>query len=236
MALEQRTFDVDDLRWFHGNPRQGDVDGIAESLKKHGQYRTVCVNLGTKTGRPNEVLAGNHTVLAARKVGWETIEANVVDVDEATAKSIVAADNGLNRKGGYDDQALLELLESLDDLGGTGYDPDDVQDLRDLLDQGDMWDRNGGGGSGDGHTDDDDAKFHPEIKMTVDNATFDAWRQLLEQYDGKDDVAKLKAHLVAQGMFFRPVDPPAQGDDQGDDVDPESTAAQSDPDPVSEGV
>jgi hypothetical protein len=224
VKTKQTSFYVDEVTTFAGNPRQGDVDAIAESLTKHGQYRTIVVNTGTHTGRPNEVLAGNHTLLAARKLGWESIDATVVDVDDAMCRSIVAADNRLADKGGYDEQALLELLEGLDgNLIGTGYDDSDVQDLRDLLGDGDMWERNGVGG-GDGHSDDDDAKFHPEIKLTVDNAMFDAWRQLLEQYQGKDDVAKLRAHLVAQGAFFKPVAAPADVDhdhDQEDAQDPE---------------
>lgn len=200
MKTQHRVFAVDELNTFQGNPRQGDVDAIAESLDKHGQYRTIVVNVGTDTGRPNEVLAGNHTLLAARKLGWESIDATVVDVDDAMCKSIVAADNRLADKGGYDEQALLNLLEGLDDLTGTGYHQEDLQDLRDLLDSGDMWDRQGGGGGG--HTDDDDSQFHPEIKLTVDNATFDAWRKWLDRQEGKDDVAKLRAALVEVGTLI----------------------------------
>ncbi|WP_233717036.1 hypothetical protein [Mycolicibacterium vinylchloridicum] len=42
------------------------MDAIAESLSQsYGQYRTIVVNKGTLTGRPNEVLAGDHTLMAA---------------------------------------------------------------------------------------------------------------------------------------------------------------------------
>jgi len=121
---------VEDLATFSGNPRRGAVDAIAASLTKHGQYRPIVVNAGTLTGRRNEVLAGNHTLLAARSLGWSAIDAAVVDVDDSTAKSIVASDNRLADLGGYDDQALFELLDSLDDLSGTGYAETDLEALR----------------------------------------------------------------------------------------------------------
>lgn len=121
---------VESLSTFEGNPRRGAVDQIAKSLEKHGQYRPIVVNAGTLTGRRNEVLAGNHTLLAARSLGWSLIDAAIVDVDEATAKSIVASDNRLADLGDYDDQALFELLDSLEDLTGTGYGDTDVEALR----------------------------------------------------------------------------------------------------------
>ena len=69
-ALIGQTTEVtpDVLRYFHRNARQGDVGVIMGSLKAHAQYRPIVVNLGTYTGRPNEVLAGNHTLQAIRQL------------------------------------------------------------------------------------------------------------------------------------------------------------------------
>lgn len=120
---------VDDLATFSGNPRRGAVEAIAKSLEKHGQYRPIVVNAGTHTGRPNEVLAGNHTLLAARQLGWDQIDVSIIDVNENTARSIVAADNRLADLGDYDDSALFELLSSLDDLDGTGYSNGELEAL-----------------------------------------------------------------------------------------------------------
>lgn len=117
---------VDDLHTFGGNPRRGHISAIAVSLTKHGQYRPIVVNRGTLTGRRNEVLAGNHTLMAARSLGWETIDVGIVDVDEDTARSIVAADNRLADLGEYDTADLYALLESIEDLSGTGYVLDDL--------------------------------------------------------------------------------------------------------------
>jgi ParB-like chromosome segregation protein Spo0J len=120
---------IKNLQLADQNPRRGRVDQIAESLTKHGQYRPIVVNIGTHTGRKNEVLAGNHTLIAARNLGWEKIDVGMIDVDEKMAKSIIAADNRLSDLGEYDDKALAELLSGLDDLTGTGYSDDDLAAL-----------------------------------------------------------------------------------------------------------
>lgn len=112
---------VDQLNTYTRNPRRGNVAAIAESLATHGQYRAIVVNAGTLTGRPLEVLAGNHTLLAARRLGWSEIDVGVVDVDESGAAAIVAADNRLADLGEYDSQDLHDLLSSLESLDGTGY-------------------------------------------------------------------------------------------------------------------
>jgi hypothetical protein len=75
------------------------------------------------------VLVGNHTLTAARELGWETVNTFLVDVDERTAARIVLIDNRTSDLGGYDDAALYDLLSDLDDLEGTGYDDDDLEDL-----------------------------------------------------------------------------------------------------------
>lgn len=129
VGAEYRPLRPDELQVFAGNPRRGNVEAIAGSLTKHGQYRPIVVNAGTLTGRPFEVLAGNHTLLAARSLGWESIDCAVVDVDDEQARSIVAADNRLADLGDYNASALHDLLVSLDDLDGTGYVPEDLAAL-----------------------------------------------------------------------------------------------------------
>lgn len=125
-----QTVAADDLQLFEGNPRRGVVDEIAKSLQKLGQYRPLVVNAGTHTGRPMEVLAGNHTLRAIRQLGWAEADIRVVDVDEQSARTIVAGDNRLGQLGGFDDRELYALLDGIDDLDGTGYADDDVEALR----------------------------------------------------------------------------------------------------------
>jgi len=121
LKLETKNYSLDDLTPYHKNPRAGDVDAIAESLKVNGQYKPIVVNLGTETGRPLEILAGNHTWQAAEQLGWSEIQAVTVDVDDAAATRIVLADNRTSDLAEYDDALLDELLASLDSLDGTGF-------------------------------------------------------------------------------------------------------------------
>lgn len=131
---EYLSVPVGELQTFERNPRRGDVDAIAESLQKHDLYRPIVVNKGTETGRAMEVLCGNHTLMAARQLGWPSIDIALIDVDAQKAASIVAADNRLSDLGGYDSADLHALLSGLDDLSGTGYGADDLAALeRDLF-------------------------------------------------------------------------------------------------------
>lgn len=132
---QTRRLPLNDLNTHHNNPRRGNIPAIAESLRVHGQFRPLVVNAGTHTGRPNEVLAGNHTLLAAFDLegtdhAFTELDCYVIDVDEDEATRIVLADNRTSDLGSYDDEVLAELLDSLDDdLSGTGYDDDDLADL-----------------------------------------------------------------------------------------------------------
>lgn len=134
-TLDTDRVPVAELRTYHRNPRRGNVRAIADSLRTNGQYRPVVANRGTHTGRPNEVLAGNHTLLGARDLGWGTVVVSWVDVDDDQAARIVAADNRTADLGAYDDRLLAELLGDLPDLDGTGYDPGDLDDLLAQLDE-----------------------------------------------------------------------------------------------------
>jgi ParB-like chromosome segregation protein Spo0J len=131
--LATRDHPVADLRLYHRNPRVGNVDRIKESLQVNGQYRPVVVNAGTHTGRPLEVLAGNHTVIAARDLGWPTVAAVTVDVDDDQAARIVLVDNRTADLATHDDRLLLELLVDLPHLDGTGYEPGDISALEEFL-------------------------------------------------------------------------------------------------------
>jgi hypothetical protein len=71
----------------------------------------------------------DRAVLAARGLGWDTINAVWVDVDEHTAAKIVATDNRTSDLATNDDTILAELLSSLPDLIGTGYTDQDLEAL-----------------------------------------------------------------------------------------------------------
>src|SRR5829696_9949915 len=117
-ALKDLTVPIGSLRPYARNPRRGDVGLIAESLERNGQYRPLVVNRPT-----GEVLAGNHTLLAARQLGWSEIAVTYVDVNDAQAQRIVLVDNRASDVAGYDDELLAELLKELPDLEGSAGTP-----------------------------------------------------------------------------------------------------------------
>lgn len=107
---------VDSLQLLPGNPRHGDVEAVARSLAAFGQRKPIVVTAdGTVT-------AGNHTLLAARSLGWTEIAAVVVDDDATSARAFALADNRTAELGGYDDTLLAELMRSVRDDDAALYD------------------------------------------------------------------------------------------------------------------
>lgn len=132
-VLRTERVPIDSIAVYDKNPRIGNIDKIAESLAKNKQYRGIVVN-----ERDGKVLAGNHTLLAARRLGWEEILVQYVDVDDEEAKRIVLADNKTAELGTYDDTLLAELLAGLPSIEGTGFDAIEVDELLSGLDDIDM--------------------------------------------------------------------------------------------------
>jgi hypothetical protein len=141
------------LKPYPNNPRKGNIDLIAKSLETYGQYKPITINK-----RTNEILAGNHTYEAAKKLGWATIQATYVDADENTAAKIVLIDNKTSDAGSYDDTKLLGLLDSLGDLDATGYTDKDLRELQELYDAPE-----------------------PQLKNTVMGKTLADWQETLGQ-------------------------------------------------------
>lgn len=110
------------LRAHHLNPRKGNVDVIADSLRTNGQYKTVLAQRGT-----NVILAGTHTWLAAKKLGWPEVSVNYIDVDDEQALQIMLADNRAADGGQTDEGAVFAMLATLPSLDGTGYAPEDLR-------------------------------------------------------------------------------------------------------------
>jgi len=157
---------------YPSNPRRGDIDAIASSLKAHGQYRPIVVQEGT-----NFVLAGNHTLKAAKKLGWKKIKITRIDVNESSARKIVLADNRLTDLAGYNEPLLKSLLSALPELDGTGFTASEVETL-DRLIKGNQKEPMGGS----------KAKSDPEVKIgawrfTIDADAYKAWvEQLFEEF------------------------------------------------------
>jgi len=118
---------IDAIKPHPKNPRRGDIDAIAASIRKNGFYGALVVQRAS-----GFILAGNHRYLAAKKLGFTALPALFVDVNDRVAEKILLADNRTSDLAEYDEQALAELLESLsndNELEGTGYDQTAVDEL-----------------------------------------------------------------------------------------------------------
>ncbi len=129
--LEDLVRPMTDATLLPGNPRHGDVEAIAESLRRFGQRKPVVID------PDGVILAGNHLYQAALLLGWEEMAfANTDDLSPEDRQAYVLADNRLSDLGGYDNDALAAQLREAadlpDGLDGTGYSPGDV-DFLELL-------------------------------------------------------------------------------------------------------
>lgn len=116
---------IGDLVPYPDNPRKGNVDMIAESLKENGQFRPLIVQKST-----SYILGGNHTFLGAKKLKWKKVDVVFVDVDEQHARKIVLADNRTSDLATYDTEVLMKLINDLEEPAvGTGYTGADIQNL-----------------------------------------------------------------------------------------------------------
>lgn len=162
---------IAELKFYPGNARRGDIDLIADSLSKLGQYKPIVVN------DDGTILAGNHTVMAAQRLGWETIDVHRVDVDDETAKRIVLVDNKANDQSTYDVEELVNLLTELPNLDATGFTRDEVDDLLETLDA----------------LDDEDIPEPPKDPQPEGH-------NLLVECDNAEEQQRIKSRLLAEGV------------------------------------
>lgn len=125
---EYRMVQVDELEPHPDNPHRGDVELIAESIKRYGFYGLVLIQKSRM-----RIIAGEHRWRGAIKVGLTKLPAVLLDVGDDTALRILLADNRMAEFGEYGDPKLAEMLQGLDDLGGTGWHDEDLADLLDSL-------------------------------------------------------------------------------------------------------
>jgi len=154
--LQHLARPITDLKPLPGNPRRGDVDAVMRSYNQFGQRKPI-------VARPDgTVIAGNHQLEAAKRLGWSEIAVVTVDDDDLTAKAYALADNRTADLGTYDELALKDLLDAVaidtDLLLATGYtqqdidamieqipptmtgDPDDIPDMAPAKTvKGDVW-------------------------------------------------------------------------------------------------
>ncbi len=98
-----------------------------DSLSKFGQQKAIVV------GEDNIVIAGNGTLEAAKRLGWDTIDVrrSGLKSDEATAYAI--ADNRSAELAEWDDPVLGDILSELKESGweldDLGFNDEDIKNL-----------------------------------------------------------------------------------------------------------
>lgn len=90
------------------NYNSGDVEVIEHSIEMNGMYRPVYVQSAT-----GDIIAGNHTWMACKKLGSGVVPVVRLDVDDTTAKRIMIEDNEAARKAVPDHGLLLTLLDEI---------------------------------------------------------------------------------------------------------------------------
>jgi hypothetical protein len=104
------------------NPRRGDDGAVADSVDANGFYGAILAQAST-----GHVLAGHTRRRVLLDKGETTGPVIWVDVDDATARRILLADNRMAELATWDDEALLRVLSELGGadpagLDGTGFD------------------------------------------------------------------------------------------------------------------
>lgn len=148
--IEQLAVDLELLRPLENNSRRGDVDAIIASYSKFGQVKPI-VAVEDDEGRLT-VIAGNHQLEAAKRMGWDQIAVSIVDLSSDDALAFALADNRISDLGTTDDDLLYAMLtdvlsddeEFFDVLGWDDFSIAAIENtiIRDSL--GDSVDPNGG--------------------------------------------------------------------------------------------
>ena len=127
---------VESIKPHPENPNRGRVGLIEESIEENGWYGFVYCQLRHDDGSESRtIVAGEHSWLAAQAGGAETVPVCWLDIDDATARRILAVDNAATRQSRDEPDLLAALLQKILDedesLSGTGYIDDDLSRLLD---------------------------------------------------------------------------------------------------------
>ena len=122
------------------NYNHGDAGAISVSLDHLGQYRAIVVSEAS-----GNILAGNHTWMAAQMNGATEILAHLIpDLSPEDELRILVGDNQYARLATVDpyqlSEMLTELAQSADGLVATGYDGDLLDELLEDLNRQDSTD------------------------------------------------------------------------------------------------
>jgi len=137
MTLKIETRPVADLIPYIANSRthsDAQVAQIAASIKEFGWTNPILID------GDNTIIAGHGRLLAARKLGMESVPAIVLDyLSKAQQRALVIADNQLALNAGWDMAMLAAELAELDDakfdLELLGFDAGLINELLGPVDE-----------------------------------------------------------------------------------------------------
>lgn len=123
--IRNLAVDIETLKPLPGNPRKGNIDAIMASYKEFGQVRPIVVR--PEGDGTSVVIAGNHQLEAARRLGWKEIAVVEFDGDNQRSIAFALADNRTNELGHTDNDLLQDMLDQITEhynglLDGLGWD------------------------------------------------------------------------------------------------------------------
>jgi ParB family chromosome partitioning protein len=92
----------------------GDIEALAESLKKFGQISPIVIN------RKKILIAGGRRLEAAKRLGWKTINAVVADINGKLGSLEYEVEENLQRRD-FDPEELAEAARKIHGLRNPGF-------------------------------------------------------------------------------------------------------------------
>lgn len=166
------------------------IDAIKGSLTKFGQQKPIIIS------SKGIVIAGNGTLMAAKSLGWKSIDCVVSELDDINQMAFALADNRTSELAEWDKEILEQQLAQLElnnfDIDGIGFEDFELPS-----------DKEGN----DGLTDPDDVPEVPQNVFGVKRG--DVWllgnhRLMCGDSTSEDDVKKLMNGQRAVFCFTSP--------------------------------
>jgi len=134
-TLEVEQVPIDELRPDPANPRRiadEELDSLTRSMRKYGLVQPIVARK-----EDSVVIGGHQRLVAARRLGMDTVPVIYIDLSEEDAHLLNLALNRIS--GDWDEQLLAQLLTDLKadidlDLTLSGFSEDELKDLLRSLD------------------------------------------------------------------------------------------------------
>jgi ParB family chromosome partitioning protein len=92
----------------------GDIIALADSMKRYGQMSPIVLN------SRNQLIAGGRRLEAARYLGWRTINATVIDINEKLPMLEYEVEENLQRQN-FTVEELAQAARRLNKLRNPGF-------------------------------------------------------------------------------------------------------------------